>query len=56
MFLLVFVVLLIQSFTYWIFEPITFFIEYVLEIRLFPVIALVGFIFLFSAKNIERVK
>ena len=54
MFLLLFFVLLIQFFTYWIFEPLTSFLEYVLEIRLFPIIALVGLVFLFSAKNIEQ--
>ena len=53
MFLLLFFVLLIQFFTYWIFEPLTSFLEYVLEIRLFPIIALIGLIFLFTAKNIE---
>ena len=54
MFLLLFLVLLIQSFTFWIFEPLTSFLEYVLEIRLFFIIALLGLIFLFSAKNIEQ--
>ena len=54
MFLLLFFVLLIQFFTYWIFEPLASFLEYVLAIRLFPIIALVGFILLFSAKNIEQ--
>ena len=54
MFLLLFFVLLIQFFTYWIFEPLASFLEYVLEIRLFPIIALVVFILLFSAKNIEQ--
>ena len=54
MFLLLFFVLLIQFFTYWIFEPLTSFLEHVLEIRLFLVIALMGLIFLFSAKNIEQ--
>ena len=54
MLLLLFFVLLIQFFTYWIFEPVVSFLEYVLEIRLFPFIALIGFIFLFSAKNIEQ--
>jgi len=53
MFLLLFFVLLIQFFTYWIFEPLTSFFEYFLEIRLFPVVALIGLIFLFSAKNFE---
>ena len=54
MFLLLFFVLLIQFFTYWIFEPLASFLEYVLEIRLFPISALVGLVFLFSAKNIEQ--
>ena len=54
MFLLLFFVLLIQFFTYWIFEPIAIFLEYVLEIRLFPIIALISLVFLFSAKNIEQ--
>ena len=54
MFLLLFFVLLIQFFTYWIFEPLASFLEYVLEIRLFPIIALIGLVFLFSAKSIER--
>ncbi len=54
MFLLLFFVLLIQFFTYWIFEPLASFLEYVLEIRLFPIIALIGLIFLFSEKNIEK--
>jgi len=54
MFLLLFFVLLIQFFTYWIFEPLASFLEYVLEIKLFPVIALIGLVFLFSAKNIEK--
>ena len=54
MFLLLFFILLIQLFTYWIFEPLTTFLEYVLEIRLLPIIALAGLILLFSAKNIEH--
>jgi hypothetical protein len=54
MFLLLFFVLLIQLFTYWIFEPFASFLEYVLEIRLFPTISLIGLIFLFSAKNIKQ--
>ena len=54
MFLLLFFVLLIQFFTYWIFAPLAFFLEYVLEIRFFPIVALIGLIFLFSAKNIEQ--
>ena len=54
MFLLLFYVLLIQFFTYWIFEPFASFIGYVLEIRLFPIIALIVLTLLFSAKNIEH--
>jgi len=54
MFLLLFFVFLIQFFTYWVFEPFASFLEYVLEIRLFPTIALIGFVFLFSAKNIKQ--
>tara|TARA_Y100000994_G_scaffold215042_1_gene191147 strand:+ start:639 stop:806 length:168 start_codon:yes stop_codon:yes gene_type:complete len=54
MFLLLFCVLLIQFLTYWIFEPLASFLEYVLEIRLFPIIALIGIILFFSAKNIEQ--
>ena len=59
MFLLLFFVLLIQFLTYWIIEPLGSFLEYFLEIRLFPiialiVIALIGLIFLFTAKNIEQ--
>ncbi|KGG01817.1 hypothetical protein EU98_0844 [Prochlorococcus marinus str. MIT 9314] len=54
MFSLLFFVLLIQFFTYWIFEPLAFFLEYILEVRSFPIIALIGLVFLFSAKNIEQ--
>ena len=54
MFLLLFFVLLIQFLSYWILEPLAFFLEYVLEIKSLPIIALVGLIFLFSAKNIEQ--
>ena len=54
MFLLLFFVLLIQFFTYWIFEPIACFLEYALEIRFFPILALTGLILLFSTKNIDK--
>jgi len=54
MFFLLFFVLLIQFFTYWIFEPLVSLLEYVLEIRLFPIVALMGLIWLFSAKNIDK--
>ncbi len=53
MFLLLFFVLLIQFLTHWIFEPLASLLGYVLEIRFFPIVALVSLIFLFSAKNIE---
>ena len=54
MFLLLLFVLSIQFFSYWIFEPLASFLEYVLEVRLIPIIALIGLVFLFSAKNIEQ--
>ena len=54
MFLLLFFVLIIQFFTSWIFEPLASLLEYVLEIRLFPIVALIGLVYLFSAKNIEQ--
>ena len=54
MFLLLFFVLIIQFLTYWIFEPLASFLEYVFEIRLLPIIALIGLFFLFSAKNIKQ--
>ena len=54
MLFLLFFVLLIEFFTYWIFEPLASFLEYVLEVRWFPFIALIVLIFLFSAKNIEQ--
>ncbi len=54
MFLLLFFVLLIQFFTYWIFEPLASFLEYIVEIRLFPIISLISLVFLFAAKNIEQ--
>ncbi len=54
MFLLLFFVLLIQFFTYWIFEPLVSFLEYVLEIRLFPLLALIVLISLFSEKTIYK--
>ena len=54
MFFLLFIILLIQFFTYWIFEPLASFLGYVLEIRLFPIIALTVMILIFSAKTIEK--
>ena len=54
MFLLLFFVFLIQFFNHWIFEPFSSFAEYILEIRLFPIIALLGLIWLFSGKNMNH--
>jgi len=54
MFLLSFFVLFIQFLTYWIFYPITSFLQYMLEIRFIPIVALVFLILLFSAENIEQ--
>ncbi len=54
MFFLLFFVLLIQFFTYWIYKPLAFFLEYFLEIRFFPILALLGLVFLFSVKNNEQ--
>ena len=54
MFLLLFFVLLVQFFSYWIFGPLASILKFVLEIRLFPMISLIGLILLFSAKKIER--
>ncbi len=54
MFLLLSFVLLIQFFTYWIFEPLVSFLGNAFEIRIFPIIALFGLVFLFSGKKIEQ--
>ena len=54
MFLLLFFVLLIQFFTYWLFEPVAFFLEYVFEIRLLPIVALIILISLFSGKTVDK--
>ena len=54
MLLLLFFVLLIQFLTYWIFEPLASFLEYVLDIKFFPIITLTGLIFLFSAEKIKQ--
>ena len=53
MFLLLFLVVLIQFFTFWIFEPSVSFLEYFLEIKIFPIVFLLVLIVLFSAKKIE---
>ena len=53
MFLLLFFVFVVQFLTYWIFEPLTSFLEYFLEIRFFPILALLAFILLFITKKTE---
>ena len=53
MFVLMLFVIFIQFFNYWVFEPLSSFLEYVFEIRLFPIFALFVLILLFSASNIE---
>ena len=55
MFLLLFFVLLIQFFTYWIFEPLSSFLEYVFEIRFLPLVALIVLILLFSGKTTYKI-
>jgi hypothetical protein len=54
MFFVLFFVLLIQFFTFWIFEPLVSFVEYVLEIRFFPIIALIVLISLFAGKTFDK--
>ena len=54
MFALLFFVLLIQFLTYWIFEPIASHLAHIFEIRQLPIILLLSFLLLFSAKNIEH--
>ena len=51
---LLFFVVLIQFFTKWIFKPLTSTLENFLEIKIFPIVAIVGLILLFSAKNIKQ--
>ena len=53
MFILLFFVFLIQFLSFWLLEPISSFFTYVLEIKIFPLIALLGFVFLFS-KDTKR--
>ena len=50
MFLLLFIVFLIQFFAYWIFEPLASLLNYILEIKLLPTIALMSLVLLFSIK------
>ena len=51
MFILIFFILLIQFFSYWVFEPLTTFLTNLLEIKIFPIFILGAFIFLFNPKN-----
>ena len=54
MLLLLFLVLLIQFFTYWVFEPLASMLEYVVAIRFFPLFSVLVLIWLFSAKKFEQ--
>ena len=52
MFLLFLFVLTIQFLTYWIFEPLTTFLEYVFEVKFLPIVALLAFfLFLYTEKS-----
>ena len=51
MLVLLFLVGLIQFFTFWLCEPFIAFVTHFLEIRLLPGIALVIVIYLFSVKD-----
>ena len=53
MFVLMLFVIFIQFFNYWVFEPLSSFLEYVFGISLFPIFALFILILLFSTSNIE---
>ena len=53
MLLLIFFILLTQTFSYWIFEPLTAFLTHLLEIRVLPTFLLFIFIFLFWTKKEE---
>ena len=53
MFLLIFFIFLIQSFSYWIFEPLTKVLTYLLELNFLPILLLLIFIFIFSTKKEE---
>jgi len=51
MFFLLFFISILQFFTFWLFEPLTKFITLILEIRIFPIIALLLAIFIFSSEG-----
>ena len=53
MLFLIFLNFLIQSFSYWIFEPLTTFLTHLLELKFLPILFLLSFIFLFSIKDEE---
>ena len=44
----------IVFFTYFIFEPVTNFLTYILEVRFLPWLAFLSFFFLFSSKNYKN--
>ena len=49
--LLIFFVLLIQFFSYWIFEPFTSFLTNLVEIKFSPILIVLIFVFLFSGET-----
>ncbi len=51
MFILIFFILLVQTFSFWLFEPFTAFLTHLIEIRILPFFILLILIFLFSTKN-----
>ncbi|MDC3169002.1 hypothetical protein OA853_01405, partial [Prochlorococcus sp. AH-716-E17] len=53
MLLLIFFILLIQIFSYWIFEPLTAFLTDLLEVSFLPIFLLLIFIVLFTTKKEE---
>ena len=51
MFLLAFFILLLEFFTQWIFEPANTLLANIFEVRIFPWITLIVFIFIFSKEK-----
>ena len=52
---LIFFISLIQIFSYWIFEPLTSFLTYIVEISFLPLLMLLIFIFLFSTEEKNQI-
>ena len=56
MFILFFIVLIIQFFNYWLFHPLINFLTHLIEIKFLPLILLSIFIFSFQQKIIQDYK